>query len=531
MKKNIFIIVTSLLFISRFLLFISTQDVGIEHDSGWYLGVARNVAERGIYASYTNTISTTEKAGGFPSIHKRFSVQDKSGFIYFPAGVTVGPGYVFPEAFFLKMFGYGWVQYRVWPFIAFCLLVPILFYVILTVGSLFSLLFFQVWLWCYPQIFLLQSFESFSEHIALLFLFIGYALFQKWTLTPKKTIFILLSGLSFGISLQTKNVYILGVLFPIMWMAFQLKKEENIRSFVLFILFLALPTILFELYRFIALYSQFGFSGWLTNNSDIRQTWVSGGSGINILQNKIHLRFIYNKLAVWGSIGASPYLFVWPFVFISPFIHKRKSFLYWTLFISTLIFFLWFGVFSTTGWFRHILPGIVMGMIIISLSVEDATRELIKTKKLFLYFIAMVFIASIYSSFFLSLFSLPSYVLKKANLVTLFKTPSPNGLQGPQFAPIFSQKNQSGVSSYINKSVPKNIRVCFYEWSLVAEIPPLVDRVFFPFPRCRENDILILGPYQKNVFTNNNTDISPLIQKLCKKTIFNNSMYTACLIK
>jgi hypothetical protein len=531
MKKNIFIIITSLLFISRFLLFVSTQDVGVEHDSGWYLGVARNVAERGMYASYTNTISTTEKIGGFPSIHNRFSVQDKMGFVYFPAGVTVGPGYILPEAFLLKVFGYGWVQFRLWPFLAFCMLIPVLFILVLHLSSFVGLLFFQLWLWSYPQLFLTLSFEAFSEHIALLFLLFGFVFFQKWFKSQKNIFYILLSGLSFGLSLQTKNLYLLGSVFSVISLLLFSIKTKSFRHFFIFIFFLSLPSILFELYRFFTLLSQFGFAGWWANNIDIKRTWASGGSGISFLKSGIPFGFIFNKLIVWRHVGMSPFLFAWPLIIISPFIHKKKTLLYWNIFVTLVIFFTWFALLSTTGWFRHIFPGVIMGTMIISLSMNDIILILKNRIKKYSLVVIVIFFGILYVSLILSSLSYLQFPLLKNNFNTLFKAPSPNKIQGPQFAPVFSKSNQDQIVNFLSTSTNKRLRICFYEWALIAELPPLVDRVFFPYPRCKENDLLIIGPYQKGSFAINNVDVQGLIQTVCKNTTFTNPMYTVCVIK
>ena len=98
---NIYIFSTAFFFLFR-VIFFASEFGAVEHDSGWYLGVARNLAQRGIYASYTNTIRE-EGIGAQPSIHGRFSVQDNNGYSYFPAGVTAGPGYVIPQAILLKI--------------------------------------------------------------------------------------------------------------------------------------------------------------------------------------------------------------------------------------------------------------------------------------------------------------------------------------------------------------------------------------------------------------------------------------------
>ncbi len=48
------LLITGLL-VARIILFVGNY-AGIEHDSGWQLGLAKNLAHRGIYASYVNTI-------------------------------------------------------------------------------------------------------------------------------------------------------------------------------------------------------------------------------------------------------------------------------------------------------------------------------------------------------------------------------------------------------------------------------------------------------------------------------------------
>ncbi|MCX6730635.1 MAG: hypothetical protein NTZ55_02200 [Candidatus Roizmanbacteria bacterium] len=143
----------------------------------------------------------------------------------------------------------------------------------------------------------------------------------------------------------------------------------------------------------------------------------------------------------------------------------------------------------------------------------------------------IVFLTSIYFPLISSHFSFPQFILEKKLFNLLYKSPAPDKMQNPQFAPIFSKNNQKGMASFINSSINKNARICFYEWALVAELPPLVDRVFYPYPRCRENDTLIVGPYQKGDYAINNVNYPKLIEKLCKRILYANTMYTACLIK
>ncbi len=522
--------ITSLFFIFRFFLFVSTQDVGIEHDSGWYLGVARNVAERGIYASYTNTISSTEKAGGFPSIHGRFSVQDKSGFIYFPAGVTVGLGYVLPEAFFLKLFGYGWVQYRLWPFLAFCLLIPLLFSIILQTGSFVGLVIFQAWIYLFPQIFINQSYEALSEHIALLFLLLGFVLLQKAINHKKNTVPIILSGLFLGLSIQTKNLYALGILFSAGTILYLGIKKRNIKQILLFFIPLLLPTLFFESYRFIFLTSHFGLAGYYANNKDLQLTWQSGGSGIDgVKEIFTHKHFILNKLSIWKDLGGG--LFVWIILLLTPFLQKRRVLLFWNIYTSVLTFFLWFILLSPTGWFRHIFPGVIMGMILICVSTENMLFHLFKKWIHVLIFAISLIIFNFYFPIVSFKQSLLNFPIRRGQIINLRGEASPNNLQGPISAPLFSAKDQDTVTTYFRNKIPKNTRVCFHGFLLVAELSPLVDRVFFPLGRCKENDILIIGPYQKGALSMNGTEYPYLLENVCKKILFSNASYTVCTIK
>jgi hypothetical protein len=172
-----------------------------------------------------------------------------------------------------------------------------------------------------------------------------------------------------------------------------------------------------------------------------------------------------------------------------------------------------------------------MGMIIISIAIEDLFMQVVITKKISSIFIYVLFIGSIIFTCITSPLALPQFTITKKQATYLYMAPSPNKMQGPLFAPPFSKKNQDEVVTYINKYVAPTTRVCFYEWALIAELPPLVDRVFYPYPRCKQGDVLIIGPYQKGIYAINNVNVPFLIQTLCDKTVLNNTMYSVCEIK
>lgn len=528
MKKwglYLFILASSLLFVSRFVLFVATQDVGTEHDSGWYLSVVRNVAQKGIYASSINTISSSEKRGDHPSIHNRFSVQDEQGHSYFPAGVTVGPGFILPEALIVRLFGAGWVQYRVWPFVCFFFLTMLLFLITHTLGGIVGLLFFQIWLWMYPQVWINQSFEAFSEQIALLYLLGGLILMSSKKTPPWK---IVCAGLLIGLSIQTKNLFLLPV--PLIMILFFFMKK-NVRLSLIFLFGIVAPTVLFEIYRFYYLASHFGIDSYLAINRDIYLTMKTGGSGLSIFTKKEPLLFIIHKLIVWKHVGASLLFIVFPVIFLKK-THRSLPWLFFLLGASFISFFGWYVALSQTGWFRHALPAVVIGMMLVS-SLYFRTIEQYSRKKEIVYPIIFVGI------FFVFLFSLLTNPLARGSLFLTRELFQPNRyvpvneLQGPFFVPVFSKTDQDGVAAYISRSVPKKQRLCYEGWFLVAELPAIMDRVIFPLARCTSGDLLVMGPYQrgKDSLVGESAYAESMVNNTCNDTVFKNDSYLLCRIK
>lgn len=528
MKKNIlyvFILLSSLFFVSRFVLFVTTQDVGIEHDSGWYLSVVRNLAQRGIYASSINTIAASDTRGNHPSIHNRFSVQDELGYSYFPAGVTVGPGFIFPEAIIVRLFGPGWAQYRIWPFICFFLLILVLFSSAYSLGGIVGLIVFQIWLWFYPQIWINQSFEAFSEQIALLYLLGGLILISK----KKSPLWMTLcGGILIGLSFQTKNLFFLPI--PLIVALFFLMKK-NVKPTLFLLLGIVVPTFVFEAYRFFCLFSHFGISSYHAINQDIYLTMKTGGSGLAIFSRKEPLLFILNKLVVWRHVGTSLLFVFIPLIFLRK-IYKAFPPFFSYLCVSSASILGWYVTLSQTGWFRHALPAVVIGMLLVP-SLYFRAIEWHSKKRLFPTMIVLLGI------FFIFLFSFVSSPLAHGDyLLTreLFRSDRhvpTNSLQGPFFVPIFSRKDQDATSTFISQSVPKQKRLCYEGWFLVAELPVIMDRVIFPLPRCTVGDILILGPYQRGRYSlvGESAYAASMIKSKCGQTLYANSSYLLCKIK
>ena len=93
----------------RLVLFANTYG-GVEHDSGWFLGISRSLAERGSYTTMVSSVADPTP-GGQRNIYGQYKVQDEQGRIYFFPESIGAPG-IIPDAIIIKLFGAGFWQYR-----------------------------------------------------------------------------------------------------------------------------------------------------------------------------------------------------------------------------------------------------------------------------------------------------------------------------------------------------------------------------------------------------------------------------------
>lgn len=551
-NRNILIYITLIVFIflGRNLLFAGTYG-GVEHDSGWYLGVAKNLAMRGIYASYTNTI-TEESPGAHVSLHGRFSVQDKVGYSYFPAGVTVGPGYVVPEAILLKIFGNGFWQYRLWPLIAFTGLLFILFFLVYKLGGLISLIIFQIWLWIVPQLYTTYAYEAYSEDIALLFFLISF-LFLFFAKDKRNYFWYFLGGVFLAFSVLTKILFVLPGLavviffFTDFWKirkAFRKQVKHTILLWTVFMIGFLLPYKGFDFYRDSYLFSHFGSEGVRAVKMDYQLHFQLNGSGIDSLL-KFNREFIYKKYLIWQDVAINNSLIIWlfflslPLLFIK-FIKKNYKVLALSFYTASLVSFVWFIFFSPTGWARHAWQAIMLGMALISIGVGIIYNKYFLGAKIKRLVPALIFFA-----FILILIKPGSIVIKpvlgSATIEKWIINRNIRGLQGFPSNPILSLSDQKELVKYFEKDIKKEDRIYYLGWFIMAEASSLVDKVFYSLNRyfylSQKNpdggeSYVIIGPYQQGPWSFESSDyVQNKVSELCKNIVFQNSSYLICNLK
>jgi len=535
------------LFLLRVLLFAGSYG-GVEHDSGWYLGVAKNVALRGIYASYTNTIGE-DGVGAHPSIHGRFSVQDRNGYIYFPAGVTVGPGYVLPEAFLLKVFGSGWWQYRLWPLIAFLALLVISFTLVWRIGGGAAFFIFALWLWAVPQFTTAFAFESFSEDIAFLYLLVGFVCAQYVYLHQKKIWGMTLSGMFLSLAYLTKDLFILpvvGIAGFFAWDLFTLhrKKMYLLKKWALFAVgFIVLP-LAFFVYEQWFLVSHFGVGGLHAVQEDFRLHFASNGSGIeNLNLSKLDWSFIYKKAIIWLDVGISQPLLLWGMLVLFPIVivtHIKKTHkaLITSLYLAMVVSFIWFILLSPAGWARHAWQAVMLGMMFVSIGAGSIYRHLSQWKERAIYFFILIVILFSVAEFN----SMTLSPVLDASTISQWRSVSMiRGINGFPSNDILSFSDQDGLVKYFRQNIKKNDRIYYVGWFLNAEMSPLVDKVFYTLDRYMNigqinpdggKSYAIFGPYQQGTWSMEPPDyVVQRANQLCDVIVFQNPSYLLCTLQ
>jgi len=546
---KIYFLATVGLFLFRAVWFAANYG-SIEQDSGWYLGVAKNLAHLGIYASYTNTIAT-EGVGAHPSIRGRFSVQDGEGFSYFPAGVTVGPGYVLPEALLLKIFGDGWWQYRLWPLVTYAGLLLLLFYFVWILGGMWGLVIFQIWLWAIPQFTTIFAYEAFSEHTAFFYLLIGYLLFLKGLESEKRNILMFFSGCFLAFTVLTKLLFLL-TLFAfvpvVLWEGYHSRHsfKKILLPWLLLCCGFVLPFVVFELYRFIALSSKFGVESWFAVNEDIRLTFYHFGSAIDTLHD-FDWDFVSRKLMVWTDVAMKDHHILWILFLISPLLlmqrlEKRQWVVVFLIYCGGLTSFSWFIFVAPSGWTRHAWHGLLFAMMLISAGLGITLQVGAQGRGNRAFLSILVFVVGVGLVVRLDRVEIKP-LLNKDTIADWQKEryDLQRGILGLPPAPVFSIVDQQNAIDFFRENIIQEDRVYYHGRFLVAEMSPLVDRVFYPLVRYfnngsqnpeRGSSYLIFGPYQQGMWSMVSDDyLKANMSKYCETVVFANPSYVLCKLK
>ncbi|GCE21893.1 hypothetical protein KDK_56930 [Dictyobacter kobayashii] len=208
------------------------------------------------------------------------------------------------------------------------------------------------------------------------------------------------------------------------------------------------------------------------------------------------------------------------------------------LYLALAFSFLWFIFIAPNEWSRHVWQGILLGMLMVSVTFGLLIQNTF-TLRVKLVYIALCVIAT--ASMVNYQVLEPKFFLDQHSIDKWRAVQYIHGSDGFPHVAIFSMADQQALISYFNAHIHQDDRVYYEGGFLVAEVSPLVDKVFYPLNRYFNNEefnpdngssYLIFGPYQQGPWSIVAPDYMHIkMASLCDQVVFRNSSYILCTLK
>jgi hypothetical protein len=307
-----------------------------------------------------------------------------------------------------------------------------------------------------------------------------------------------------------------------------------------------LPFVLFEVYRFIALSSRFGGEAWQAINNDIRLTFIHFGSGIQDFGN-FNWTFVSKKLMVWTDVAMKDHHVLWILFLVSPLLFiqrtERPYFIVVILmYCAALTTFFWFVFIAFYGWTRHAWHGLLLAIMLISTGLGTTLRAAVQGGRNKAFLSILVFVVGISLVVRFDRVEMKPFLNGDtiANWQKIRIDPQ-RGILGLPPVLVFSLSDQQDTMDFFREKIGQKDRIYYNGRFLVAEMSPLVDRVFYPLVRYFINgsqnpeggsSYLIFGPYQQGMWSMVSDDyLKANMSKYCETVVFANPSYVLCKLK
>lgn len=483
-------------------IFFLGQNLGVEFDNGWYLSMARTIAETGNYATTFNN-SVSSDPNNHQSIYGRVNVQDAKGYTHYPGGVTVGPAGLVPMAFMIKIFGFHPLSYRAFHFCSFLILFYITLVFLFSVTGIVGMLGWFCWAWMVPQFYSVYALEFLSETVALFYIALGLLAF------PKRK---LLAGLCVALATYTKLLSLLA-LPPLLLPDLFNKRWKN--AFLLSLGFIA-GVSFFELYQLLYMVLRFDWKSYLITKQDWLLVLKTGGG--------MPQGFSFGKWNIWMDLGFRESTPIWLFLIASLIWllakkNTRNHFIFQILFAYFTLYALWFLFSCSSGWGRHAYGMLATGSVLLAWGLASMPR----LARIGLCFVLVYFLntATLFIPFDLN------PMIERYTQVRFQR-----GIEG--FPPnTFLRAPQDQFVEWLEKNIPRSASIYYVDYYGVAEVSALTGRIFRPliqtFSRNKSigGDYLISGPYQAINYPGH-IAVSLHYRERCSEEVFRNDYYTLC---
>ncbi len=490
----------------RLIFFINTYG-GIEHDSGWFLGLARSLAETGTYTTMVSTIADPEP-GGHENIYGQYNVQDKEGRVYFFTESGVYAAGIIPNALIIKLFGAGFWQYRAGPLLFLVISLLLASYLLYQVSGFLSVIIFQLFLFFYPHLIIFLGYEAMGEVFGLAYVLVAFVLFIKAVQVERwRGLWFLLCGLAAGLAITTKPISLLSLAgLPLVWGVLFWRKRATVQEGMMVAAgWLAIP-LGWELTQLLSLTWLFDFSTYqhhLVQRVDFFSN--EGGSGLGTTGSTDMSVFFHKLLMVREislandgmsaivliSVLLSGPLLMWRYRY-DPYRRNIVILLWSGWFIHSL----WFVALAKNPWVRHDWYALLLAVLLLALVTAYTWRRVRKPFR-WSQFIAPLFLTGILVVGFAGQGQAATLFVSDRLVDRWYHAYLADNYTRIPWSLVPRQAQQDAVD-FIT-TLPAEARVFFSQGHKTAEMAVLTGRILYPIERRAamppvHGDVVLIGP-------------------------------------
>ncbi len=373
------LVITLILTVYQLIRVIGFANVygGIEHDSGWFLGASRSLAERGQYTALVSTIENPAKVAGI-DVDQKFNIQDSDGRIWFFTGNGTGPGSIIPNALVIRLFGTGFWALRAGPLLFYTLLLLIAAYAMYRLVGWGAVVLFHLFLFFYPRLSIFLSYEAMGEVTAMFYIILAYFVFALAVSQPnRRWRYFMGAGLIGGLAISTKLLALLSVSGILIWAGWLYLSRQNwvrLKELIILSCGMILPQFIYELIQLIVLVRLTNLELYLRHAQQRLVFVLDDGSGLGL---RVHsgAEFMWRKFFMLAEISNRK---EWVVIVIFTTILLGGIFLWlvWhkdnfkiglvaPIWLGWLMNTFWFVSLAKTGWPRHFWFGLILAVMLL----------------------------------------------------------------------------------------------------------------------------------------------------------------------
>ena len=530
---------------------------GLEHDSGWFLGIARSLAETGTYATLVSTMQDPSVQAGYDVKNEFFQIQDEQGKVVFMVGATVGPAQIVPDAIIIKLFGSGFWQFRTASLLYYALFLGVASWLLYSLGGLAAALLFQVYIFFYPHLSIFLGYESLAEVPVVLYVLLAYTLFAKAnTVEHHRERRFFFSGVAAALALLSKAIALIPLSsLGILWVALFVRKKITFKDGFITAAGALTVLLVWEVIRFVGIVRGYGFDiFWQQVSGRIeffRLGTQSSGQGDQpgndffwykfFLASEIsHPGAILSALTLLIVFAAGPFL-IWHFRRAQKF--QNLVILLWG---GWLVHTAWFLAAAQSGWVRRYWTALILAVLLLSLLWGVLLRQA-KTKSGWLNWTLFVALTLVISLNFFSQRQAATLFISDALVEKWYQQHLAAQRTRVPWS-LVPRQAQQAMADFI-ATLPESARLFYPENHKSAEVATLTGHILYPVQRRplmqpAPNDVVVIGPSLISPWTKLNERpmtqaerdglVGGVIERIkseCPHIIFENSYYILCALE